>query len=49
MEFTVSNIDELKEKLEKNGYDNDQISNIVEMYEDRTDSDTQTVTVSPPK
>ena len=49
MEFTVSNIDELREKLDKNGYDNDQISNIVEMYEDRTSSDTQTITVSPPK
>lgn len=49
MEFTVSDIDELEEKLFDNGYSDSEIDTILDMYQDESDSETQTITVSPPK
>lgn len=49
MEFTVSSVEELEEKLNENGYSNNEIRAIVEMYHDETEEETQTITVSSPR
>lgn len=49
MEFTVTDIDELEEKLLDNGYSDSEIETVLNMYQDESDSETQTITVSPPK
>jgi len=49
MEFTVTDIDELEEKLLDNGYSDDEIETILNMFQDESDGERQTITVSPPK
>lgn len=49
MEFTVSDIEELEEKLNQKGYSGSEIDSILDMYTDESDQETQTITVSPPQ
>lgn len=49
MEFTVTDIDDLEEKLFDKGYSDQEIETILDMFEHDSDDRTQTITVSPPK